>query len=199
MLDGMGDALNWVVLAHLLRPQGRKGEVLAELHTDFPERFKDSRRVFLAAPDFNGLSSEAKEAEVADYWLPLGKNQGRVVLKLAGIDSISAAETVGGLDVIVPVEERVPLDDEANYISDLVGCTVFDGATAVGVIEDVQFATTADGLRRLEEAAPMLVLRSPDGEEVLVPFAKDFIVKVSAEQRRVEMVLPQGLLDVNRS
>jgi 16S rRNA processing protein RimM len=198
MLDGMGDASNWVVLAHLLRPQGRKGELLAELLTDFPERFKDSRRVFLAAPDFDGLRSEAKTAEVADYWLPLGKNQGRVVLKLAGIDSISAAESVGGLDVIVPVEERVPLDDEANYISDLVGCTVFDGAAAVGVIEDVQFATTADGLRRLEEAAPMLVLRSPDGDEVLVPFAKDFIVKINAEERRVEMVLPQGLLDVNR-
>lgn len=195
----MGDASNWVVLAHLLRPQGRKGELLAELHTDFPERFEDSRRVFLAAPLFNGLSSEAKEAEVADYWLPLGKNQGRVVLKLTGIDSISAAETLGGLDVIVPVEERVPLDDETNYISDLVGCAVFDGATAVGVIEDVQFAMTADGLRRLEEAAPMLVVRSPDGDEVLVPFAKDFIVTISAEERRVEMVLPQGLLDVNRS
>ncbi len=195
----MGDASKWVVLAHLLRPQGRKGELLAELHTDFPERFKDSRRIFLGAPDFNGSSAEAKEAEVSDFWLPMGKNQGRVVLKLAGIDSISAAEGLGGLDVIVPLEERVPLDDEAaNYISDLVGCTVFDGTTAVGVIEDVQFATTADGLRRLEEVAPMLVVMSPDGDEVLVPFAKDFLVKVNAGERRVEMVLPAGLLDVNR-
>ena len=195
----MSDASKWVVLAHLLRPQGRKGELLAELHTDFPERFKDSPRIFLAAPDFNGTSAEAKEAEVSDFWLPVGKNQGRVVLKLAGIDSISAAEGLGGLDVIVPLEERVPLDDEANYISDLVGCTVFDGTTAVGVIEDVQFATTADGLRRLEEAAPMLVVMSPEGDEVRVPFAKDFLVKVSAGDRRVEMVLPPGLLDVNRS
>src|SRR6202012_1065905 len=96
---------SWIVLAHLLRPQGRKGELLAELHTDFPERFKDSRRVFLAAPDFNGTSAEAKEAEGPDFWVPVGKNQGRVVLKLVGIDSISAAEGVGGLDVIVPLEE----------------------------------------------------------------------------------------------
>jgi 16S rRNA processing protein RimM len=194
----MGDASDWVVLAHLLRPQGRKGELLAELHTDFPEGFKDSRRVFLAAPHFVGVSSEARETKVADYWLPVGKNQGRIVLKLAGIDSISAAEALGGLDVIVPLEERVLLEDEANYISDLVGCTVFDGTTAVGVIEDIQFATTADGSRRLEEAAPMLVLRSAEGDEVLVPFAKDFLVKVSAEERRVEMKLPQGLVDVNR-
>ncbi len=194
----MDDASNWVVLAHLLRPQGRNGELLAELHTDFPERFKDNRRVFLAASNFNGLSTEAKQAEVTDYWLPQGKNQGRVVLKLAGVDSISAAEGLGGLEVIVPLEERVPLEDEANYISDLVGCTVFDGATAVGIIENIQFTTTPDGLRRLEEVAPMLVVRSPEGDEVLVPFAKDFLVRVSAEDRRVEMILPQGLLDVNR-
>jgi 16S rRNA processing protein RimM len=194
----MDNTSKWVVLAHLLRPQGRKGELLAELLTDFPERFKDSRRVFLAASNFNGESSEAKEAEVSDYWLPVGKNQGRVVLKLAGIDSISAAEGLGGLDVIVPLEERVPLDDEANYISDLVGCTVYDGTTAVGVIEDVQFATSADGLRRLEEVAPMLVLKSTEGDEVLVPFAKDFLVEVNAKERRVEMRLPAGLLDVNR-
>jgi 16S rRNA processing protein RimM len=194
----MGDSSKWVVLAHLLRPQGRKGELLAELLTDFPERFKDSRRVFLAATNFNGESSAAKEAEVSDYWLPLGKNQGRVVLKLAGIDSISAAEGLGGLDVIVPLEERVPLDDEANYISDLVGCTVYDGRSAVGVIEDVQFATSADGLRRLEEAAPMLVVKSTEGDEVLVPFAKDFLIEVNAKERRVEMRLPAGLLDVNR-
>lgn len=194
----MSDASKWVVLAHLLRPQGRKGELLAELHTDFPERFKDCRRFFLAARGFNGTSAEAKEAEVSDFWLPVGKNQGRVVLKLVGIDSISAAEGLGGLNVIVPLEERVPLDEDANYISDLVGCTVFDGTTAVGVIEDVQFATTADGLRRLEEAAPMLVVMSPEGDEMLVPFAKDFLVKVNAGERRVEMVLPAGLLDVNR-
>jgi 16S rRNA processing protein RimM len=194
----MDDTSKWVVLAHLLRPQGRKGELLAELLTDFPERFKDSRRVFLATPNFNGEISAAKEAEVSDLWLPLGKNQGRVVLKLAGIDSISAAEGLGGLDVIVPLEERMPLDDEANYISDLVGCTVYDGTTAVGVIEDVQFATSADGLRKLEEAAPMLVLKSAEGDEVLVPFAKDFLVEVNAKERRVEMRLPAGLLDVNR-
>ena len=45
---------NWIVLAALLRPQGRKGELLAELHTDFPERFNEDTRVFLAKADFNG-------------------------------------------------------------------------------------------------------------------------------------------------
>ena len=194
----MGEDSNWIVLAHLLRPQGRKGELLAELLTDFPERFEDGCRVFLAAENFRGTDAEARAAEVTAYWLPMGKNQGRVVLKLSGTDSISDAETLAGLDVLVPREERLPLNEDESYISDLVGCTVYDGALAVGIIEDVQFATTPDGLRRLEETAPMLVLTSPNGEELLVPFAKDFLVRVDTEAKRVEMVLPVGLLDVNR-
>lgn len=189
----------WIVLAHLLRPQGRKGELLAELLTDFPERFEGGRRVFLAAPNFAGNESEAQPAEVVAFWLPTGKNEGRIVLHFAGVETISAAELLAGRDVIVSYEERVPLDDESTYISDLIGCTVYDGATAVGVIDDVQFPATADGGRRLEEAAPLLAVTSPDGEEILIPFAKAFLIAVDTAAKRVDMVLPSGLVDVNRS
>ena len=193
----MTDSTKWIVLAEVLRPQGRKGEVLAELLSDFPERFR-GRHVFLAKAGFNGPRAEAREAEVTEYWLPVGKNQGRIVLKLAGVDSITDAEGIAGLEVLAPLEERPELEDEANYISDLIGCTVFDRGVSVGVIADVQFATTPDGLRRLEESAPMLVVTSPEGDELLVPFAKDFVVSVDVQQMRVEMALPVGLLDVNR-
>ena len=189
----------WIVLAHLLRPQGRKGEVLAELFTDFPERFEEQTRVFLAASGFAGEESEARAAEVVAFWLPVGKNEGRIVLQFAGIDTISDAEAVAGLDVIVPREERRPLDDDSVYISELVGCTVYDGATAVGVVEDVQFATTADGARRLTDAAPLLEITSLEGDEILIPFVKAFLVAVDTEAKRIEMKLPEGLIEVNRS
>ncbi len=188
----------WVVLAHLLRPQGRKGELLAELYTDFPQRFDDHSRVYLAPPDFDGEVSEARQAEVTSFWLPLGKNQGRIVLKLQGIDNISVAESVAGQEVMIPAEERLTLDEDANYISDLIGCTVYDRQVAVGVIDDIQFATTPDGSRRLEEMAPILVVSSQAGDELLIPFAKDFLVDIDANAKRVNMVLPSGLLDVNR-
>ena len=188
----------WVVLAHLLRPQGRKGEVLAELFTDFPERFEDQRRVFLAAPGFTGDAAEARSEEVVAFWLPVGKNQGRVVLQFAGIDTISDAESIAGQDVLVPHEERVPLEDESVYISELIGCTIYDGPLRVGVVEDVQFAMTADGGRRLDDAAPLLAVTSPEGDEVLIPFAKAFLVAVDTEAKRIEMTLPEGLVEVNR-
>jgi 16S rRNA processing protein RimM len=189
----------WIVLAHLLRPQGRKGEVLAELFTDFPERFEDQRRVFLAAPGFDSDEAKARSAEVVAFWLPVGKNEGRVVLQFAGIDTISDAESIAGLDVLVPREERLPLDDESVYISELVGCTVYDGPTQVGVVEDVQFAMTADGGRRLEDAAPLLAVTSPGGDEILIPFAKAFLVAVNTDAKRIEMTLPEGLIEINRS
>ncbi|HWW97232.1 MAG TPA: ribosome maturation factor RimM [Edaphobacter sp.] len=188
----------WVVLAHLLRPQGRRGEVLAELFTDFPERFEDQRRVFLAAPGFTGEAADARSAEVVAFWMPVGKNQGRVVLQFTGINTISDAESIAGQDVLVPREERVPLDDESVYISELIGCTVYDGPLRVGVVEDVQFAMTADGGRRLEDAAPLLAIKSLEGDEILIPFAKAFLVAVDTEARRIDMTLPKGLVEVNR-
>jgi 16S rRNA processing protein RimM len=189
----------WIVLAHLLRPQGRKGEVLAELFTDFPERFEDQRRVFLAAPGFEGEEAEARPAEVVAFWLPVGKNEGRVVLQFAGINTISDAESIAGQDVLIPREERLPLDDESVYISELIGCSVYDGPLRVGVVEDVQFAMTADGGRRLDDAAPLLAVTSPEGDEILVPFAKAFLVAVDTEAKRIDMTLPEGLVEVNRA
>jgi len=189
----------WIVLAHLLRPQGRKGEVLAELFTDFPERFEEQTRVFLAPSGFQGEEAEARRAEVVSFWLPVGKNEGRVVLQFAGVDTISDAESIAGMDVIVPREERLPLDDESVYISELIGCTVYDGTFAVGVVDDVQFATTADGARRLTEAAPLLAVTSRDGDEVLIPFVKAFLVTVDTDAKRIEMKLPEGLVEVNRT
>jgi 16S rRNA processing protein RimM len=188
----------WIVLAHLLRPQGRKGEVLAKLFTDFPERFEKQARVFLAPSGFAGEELEARAAEVVGFWLPVGKNEGRIVLQLAGIETISDAETVAGLDVLVPREERLPLDDDSVYISELIGCTVYDGAMAVGVVGDVQFATTADGTRRLTDAAPLLEIESAAGDEILIPFVKAFLIAVNTESKRIDMKLPEGLVEVNR-
>lgn len=190
---------SWIALAHLLRPQGRKGELLAELLTDFPNRFEERKRVFLAAPGFNGNAAQTRAAEVVAFWLPLGKNEGRIVLQFAGVDSITQAEMLAGLEVLVPDEERLPLDDDAVYISELVGCTVYDGGALVGVITDVQFPATADGSRRLEDAVPLLEVTSPDGNEILIPFAKAFVVAMNTKDKLVNMALPEGLLEVNQS
>jgi 16S rRNA processing protein RimM len=171
--------------------------VLADLFTDFPERLAGREDLFLAASGFAGDRSTAKEVDITSSWLPTGKNRGRVVLQFAGIDTISAAEAVAGLDLVVPDDRRMPLDEESTYISDLVGCTLLDDAVPVGEICDVQFPASSEGTR-LAEAAPLLTVLATDGSEILVPFVKAFIRRLDLTAKRLVMSLPIGLVEVNR-
>ncbi|HEX3472577.1 MAG TPA: ribosome maturation factor RimM [Silvibacterium sp.] len=176
----MSDA-DWVILARLVRPQGRQGEVLADLLTDFPERFVERKRLFLMASE---TSTPVREATLERHWL----HKGRVVLKFSGIDSINDAESLRGLLVAIPASERAPLDDDSVYISDLIGCEIVDVSSeprSVGKVTD------------LDPEAGLLTVEPPHGKEMLIPFAKAYLVKIDLSGKRIEMNLPVGLLDIN--
>jgi 16S rRNA processing protein RimM len=188
---------NWTVLAHLLRPQGRKGEVLAELLTDFPARFGEREQLYLAPAGFDGAAPAARPIQIVGHWLPVGRNQGRVVLHLAGIDTIEQAEALAHLEVIVPDQARVELPEDEEYIDDLIDCQVYDGGSLVGSVTGVDFPTTPDGSRRLADAAPLLTVTTPSGDEVLIPYVQSFLIALSTAEKRIDMRLPAGLLDLN--
>jgi len=185
----------WVWLARIRRPQGRKGEVFAEILTDFPDKFAERRQVWLLSADVpaaGGARQDARaprQAELKNHWL----HKGGVVLHFGGVDSISDAEKLAGLIVAIPQTERAELSEDAVYVSDLVGCTLVDVAGAesvpVGEIENVD---------RSGGAAPLLVVRGAKGE-VLVPFAKIYLRKIDLEAKRVEMALPEGLVDLSKA
>jgi len=191
----------WAWLARISRPQGRKGEVFAEILTDFPEKFADRKQLWLLAPEKlsakTALPAGAQRtapgtqaprlAELTGHWL----HKGGIVLHFAGIDDISAAETLAGTIVAIPWAERAPLGQDEVYTGDLIGCTVFDvargEAAAVGEIEDVD---------RTAGPVALLVVRGAQGE-VLIPFAKSFLRRIDLEAKRIEMALPEGLVDLN--
>jgi 16S rRNA processing protein RimM len=202
----MDSPTQWIVLAQILRPQGRRGEVLADLFTDFPERFAEHPEVWLAPAGFaDRAEAEApadpkllpQPASVAAHWLPVGKNAGRVVLHFAAVDSIEQAERLAGKEVLVPRTERVALEPGAAYISDLVGCTLYDGDRSLGVVDSVQFPTSSDGTRRLEEAAPLLAVTSHEGDEILIPYVAAFLRDLDVVAKSIRMELPEGLVEVN--
>lgn len=184
---------DWVILARLVRPHGRRGEIVAELLTDFPERFAQRRRLFLIPPD--GLHSRPREIDLQNHWL----FKGRIVFKFAGIESINDAESIRGYEVAIPKSERAELEEGSVYISDLLGCRLIDlnqqGAD-IGEIVDVDPGTTSTLLlvvrrpgRRANQPASQM--------DVLVPFAKSYLERIDIENKRVEMRLPEGLLDIN--
>jgi 16S rRNA processing protein RimM len=176
----------WVLLAHIVRPQGRHGEVLADIFTDFPEHFAQRKRLFLRPPA-KSHTDAMREVKVVAHWL----HKGRVVLKFAQVDSIIDAENLRGFDLVIPREERMPLSGDAVYVSDLLGVRVIDvsrgGSTDAGEITDVE----------PEGPGPaMLVIRTQAGEELLIPFVRAYLRKMDIEGKRLEMDLPEGLLAV---
>src|SRR5271165_5118162 len=147
----MSDA-DWAILARLVRPQGRHGEILADLLTDFPERFAERKRLFLVASETS--RSPAREVTLERHWL----HKSRVVLKFSGVDSINDAELLRGLLVAIPASERTQLTDGSIYISELMGCDVVDltASTDVGKVIDV------------DRESGLLVVQPTRGEEILI-------------------------------
>jgi 16S rRNA processing protein RimM len=124
-----------------------------------------------------------RELKIEEFW----PHKGQLVLKFAGIDSISDAELLIGSELQIPAEERARLEAGWTYISDLVGCTVFDGEREVGKLEDVQFGAGE---------APLLLVKSGSATYE-IPFAVAYLKKVDPAAKRIEMALPEGLLEVN--
>ena len=188
------DSSDWVLLAVLLRSQGRKGEILAESFTDFPESLTGREGLFI------GAESAARACSITDVWLPKGKNEGRIVIAIDAVTTIDAATALSGLELIVRAVDRQPLEDDATYISDLIGSTLYDQGAIVGVILDLRFPATADGRRRLEEAAPLLVVRSgQDDDDLFIPFVRDHIDRMDLTARELHMHLPAGLVELQRA
>lgn len=171
-------------LARIRRAQGRKGEVFAEILTDFPEKFAERRKLWLIAA---AASTPPREVKLVNHWL----HKGGVVLHFAGVDSISAAEALTGLVVAIPREERAVLGEGEAYIGDLIGCTLLNVAGAepaeVGEIGDVDLTAGP---------TPLLVVDGTSGE-ILIPYAKSYLRRLDLEARRVEMALPEGLVELN--
>jgi 16S rRNA processing protein RimM len=188
----MTAAEQWVWLARIRRTQGRKGEVFADILTDFPEKFVERRRLWLVPENASArVKHDPREVELVNHWL----HKGGVVLHFAGVDSISEAEELAGMVVAIPQAERAALEEDDVYIGDLIGCTLVDVAgdsssepRVIGDIEDVD---------RTAGPVALLVVRAVRGE-ILIPFAKGYLRRVDVASKRVEMALPEGLLELNQ-
>lgn len=168
----------YVTIARLRRPQGRRGEVIAEVFTDFPERFEELKQVSLL-----DQAGNRREAELESSWF----HKGSIVLKFAGVDDITAAEKLAGCEIQVPLAERRPLRGDAVYWSDLEGCRVVQGGQDLGTVRQLDPTV----------GTPVLVVDTPRGE-LLVPFAADICRRIDVKARVIEVELPEGLLDLNR-
>jgi len=164
------------------KTQGRHGEVAVELHTDVPDRFRVGLKLFALAED-----NSRRELRVEELW----PHKALLVLKFAGVDSISDAELLIGCELQVPRSERAHLESGWNYVSDLVGCVVFDADREIGRIEDIQFGAGE---------APLLIVVSGGGagsKRYEIPYAEAYLKSVDLERKQIQMQLPEGMLELN--
>jgi 16S rRNA processing protein RimM len=197
------ESKRWVAVAHILRPRGNKGEVAAELLTDFPRRLTELREAFLSD---NRSQAQPRRTQIKACWLSQN-HSGQAVFHFEGCSSISDAEKLRGLDVLLPIEQRVTLPAGQYFISDLIGCSVFECASQaspvssspcsmstapslLGSVTDVQF--TGEGV----SGTPLLVVDAHSGE-LLIPLAEDICTKIDLAARRIDVLLPEGLRELN--
>lgn len=168
----------FITVARIVGTHGRRGEVKAEVLTDFPERFQAGARFRLVA------ANQRNPVSVEESWL----HKGRVILKFRGVETISDAEQLAGSLVQVPRSERHPLPAGVVYVSDLLGCSVLEGERVLGKVE----AWEETG------AVPLLRVQSQQGE-ILIPFAQEICSSVDLERREIHVRLPEGLAELNRN
>ena len=175
------DLYPFVAVALIVRPQGRRGEVLAELLSDFPERFRELRHVFVGNP-----GGQPEPLDLEDVW----PHKGRLVLKFAGVDSIDQASRLRGRHVLIPLQERMPLAQHRYYVGDLKGCRVVIERQGVrrevGIVTDVE---PTGGVDVLHVAAPR--------GEVLIPLAQAICVRIDPEAGEIVIDPPEDLLGLN--
>jgi len=197
------DTPQWVLVARVVRARGNKGEVAAEVLTDFPERLTELQEIFLGDPHGKG---EPRQIGVKSCWLSQN-HRGQIVFHFEGVNSISGADKLRGLEVLLPLEKRMLLPAGKYFVSDLIGCSVFESPARppvvasspcslaeapglLGTVRDVQFPG--------EEMAgtPLLEVDTSQGE-LLIPLAEDICTKVDPAGRRIDVVFPEGLRELN--
>lgn len=162
-----------VSIGAIVRPQGRKGEVLVEPLSDRPDRFPTLRRAFLP-----GVQGAAREAEVEACW----PHKGRFVLKLQGVDSIDDAERLRGQELRIAEDALAPLPPGSYYHHQLRGLRVQDPqGRELGRVDD---------LMEMGEGAPVLVVRGGGGE-TLIPLAEAFVRRVDLAAGLLVAVKPE--------
>ena len=165
-----------VAIAKIVRTRGLKGEVVAEILTDFPERFELLDRVTAVRE-----SDERFELKIEKFWF----QNGRVILKFAGYDTVESGETLRDVEICVPESDAVDLDEGEYFDWELAGCKVETiGGDSIGKVREL-----------MRTGGTELLVVAGEKKEYLIPFANEICVEVDVENKLIKVDPPDGLLE----
>ncbi len=165
-----------VAVARIVRGRGLKGEVVAEILTDFPERFESLEIVTAVRND-----GERSELTIEKFWF----QNDRVILKFSGYDSVESGETLRETEICVPESEAVELGEGEYFDWELAGCkveTIF--GKRIGEVREM-----------MRTGGTEILVIDGESKEYLIPFAETICVAVDIENKLIKVDPPDGLLD----
>jgi len=165
-----------VAVAKIVRSRGLRGELVADVLTDFPERFEDLKTVIALLP--NG---EQRDLKIENFWF----QKGRIVFKFDGFDSIETAETLRNAEICIPESEAVELEEGEFFDWELENCEV-------ETIEGEKIGRVKELMRT--GGTEILVVEGAD-KEYLIPFAETICTEVDIENKLIKVDAPEGLLE----
>ena len=165
-----------VAIARIAKTRGLRGEAVADVLTDFPERFDDLETVTAVTP-----GGARRELKIEKFWF----QKNRVILKFAGIDSIEAAETLRDFEICIPESEAVELEEDEYFDWELEGC-------AVETVEGERIGLVREVMRT--GGTENLIVAGAE-KEYLIPFAETICIEVDIENKLIRIDAPEGLLD----
>jgi 16S rRNA processing protein RimM len=168
-----------VAIAKTVRTRGLRGELVAELLTDFPERFEETKTVLAIKP--GGARVELK---LENHWF----QKNRVILKFAGFDSIEAAESLINCEICVPESEAVALDEGEFFDWELIDC-------AVETLEGETLGRVREVMRTGGTEILVVAASAGGGKDYLIPFAEKICIEVDVENKLIRVDVPEGLLE----
>ena len=165
-----------LLVGRIARAHGNKGQVIVNSESDFAdERFREGVTLLVGDPQ------KARRITSARF------HQGRPVIGLEGIETMSEAEALAGAELKMPLSEMGRLPEQTYYRHDLVGCRVEDTeGRLIGEVSAVEGPMEAS----------RLVIAAPHGE-VLIPLVANICVDIDPAAKRIRVAAPEGLLELN--
>ena len=165
-----------VLVGEVVRPHGLRGDLKVEIHSDVEERFAPGARLLLSP------------RKGRPRWVRVLANRptkGGSLLRFDGIDDRDQAEAVRGATLEVDRDQVPEAPDGCYYYFELVGCRCFDAREGdLGIVEDV-----------VEDGGGTLLTLRADGRTLLVPFVDAFLDEVDTKAQRIDVTLPEGLVE----
>ena len=163
----------FLLIGKLGKTHGVHGEIDLHVYTDFPERLKQGKKVFLG---------EEKTPIVLETLRPKNK---LMLISFEGIHTPEEARLLTNQEVFIKTIDVPPLPEGVFYHHELIGLRVYENENFLGVLTEILVTGAND----------VFIVKNDESEELLLPDISDVILEIDLDEGRMSVSVPDGLRD----